>query len=220
MANRELNKNSKSRLIRTPEESERYKTDRSLESVNRHLGTSPLDKFNNSKLGKTLDAVDLALDVGTMVLPPQIGMYAGKAGIVTGIPQAMIGAKDYLWNVSRNGISVPTLDQVAAMSKLIPTSQMFKYFGKTGSKLLGKSDKYMRRAHPYISYEKIPSQFRLVLDNAKRLPYFVGTSVIPDAINLASDLYELGVFDDIKKNLEFKPTKQQSTLNTSKYKLE
>lgn len=61
--------------------------------------------------------------------------------------------------------------------------------------MLGKSDKYMRRAHPYFRGKitngvRGMSQIDLVADDLRRLPIFMGNAV-PDAINISSDIYEL-----------------------------
>lgn len=55
----------------------------------------PLNKFNNSKLGQTLDVVDLVADLSSMVPGPHVP-YVGALGIITGIPQAAVAAQDYV----------------------------------------------------------------------------------------------------------------------------
>lgn len=55
----------------------------------------PLNKFNNSKLGQTLDVVDLIADLSSMVPGPHVP-FVSALGIITGVPQAAVAAKDYL----------------------------------------------------------------------------------------------------------------------------
>lgn len=73
--------------------------------------------------------------------------------------------------------------------------ESFLKAGTKASRALGKTDKYMKRAHPYFrgaitNGVRGASQIDLVARDLRRLPIFMGTA-IPDAINISSDIYEL-----------------------------
>ena len=197
-------------LISSPEESEQYRLNRAVNNSAQYYNRRPLDKFNNSDLGKTLDVVDLGLDIAS-ITPTPAAPFAAGAGVITGLPQGLIGAYDYMLDLSREGLKWPTVDQNVAMLKLVPTGAIFGKLGKNGSKLLGKSDKWMRRAHPYFSTGNLTSQFQLVRDNVRRLPIFLG-SAIPDGLNLTTDVYEL-------TNSSAKDQPKSETKDLTKYKL-
>lgn len=126
-----------------------------------------LDKFNKTKLGKALDYIDLGADIVSMSGIPIASQVAGAIGMITGIPQAGMAIIDYVQK-AKNGNYKPTLDQAIALSKLIPTSNLWT---KAGTKaLLTKSGpKLLRGPKPY----KIISKW------------------VPNGINLGSDIYEI-----------------------------
>ena len=180
---------TKNKLISSPEESEQYRYERAVNNTDSYAQRKPLEEFNNSKLGKILDYVDLGADVISMTGIPVVSQVAAVTGMITGLPQALIGINDYMHSAAR-GDYKPTLDQIAAVSKLIPTSQIANWAGKLGGRALGKSDKYMRRAHTYFKRNGIPSKIKLALEDLRRLPMLAG-AVAPDVVNLATDTYEI-----------------------------
>ena len=114
---------TKNKLISSPEEVEQYRYERAVNNTNSYAQRKPLEEFNNSKLGKILDYVDLGADVVSMTGIPVVSQVAAVTGMITGLPQAIIGINDYMHSAAR-GEYKPTLDQIAAVSKLIPTSQI------------------------------------------------------------------------------------------------
>lgn len=126
-----------------------------------------LDRFNKTKLGKALDYIDLGADLVSMSGIPIASQVAGAIGMITGIPQAGIAIIDYAQK-AKNGNYKPTLDQAIALSKLIPTSNLWT---KAGTKaLLTKSGPKLLRG---------PKPYRII------------SKWIPNGINLASDIYEI-----------------------------
>ena len=133
----------------------------------KHQEGGILDKFNHSKLGKTLDWIDLGADVLSMSGIPVVSQAAGVVGMITGIPQAGLALVDYAQK-AKNGDYKPTLDQAVALSKLVPTANLWKKAGTAA--LLSKSGpRILRGMKPY----KILSKW------------------IPNGINLGSDIYEI-----------------------------
>lgn len=207
----------KNKLITTPEQSEQYRIDRTVENAKRSFNRNPLQDLNNSKLGKTLDKIDLAADVVSLT-PTPAAPVAAAVGTVTGIPQAMAAAQEYGLQLARGERILPSKNQLIAASKIIPTSNLFTSAGKSVGKMLGKSDKYMRRAHTYFPSKLVQngitlskrSKIGLALADPKRIPILLGY-MIPDIINLGSDVYELSNGNDepIKRN----------TFQKDKYKL-
>lgn len=153
-------------LISSPEEAEQYRYERAVNNANRYAQRKPLEELNNSKLGKTLDYVDLGADVVSMTGIPYVSQAAGAVGTITGMPQAIAGGKEWLLDMSREGLKFPTLDQGVAMAKLIPTGGLFD---KAGMKAL------LTKTGPIkgLKWRKILSRW------------------IPNAINLGSDTYEI-----------------------------
>ena len=152
-------------LISSPEESEQYQYQRSVDNTNKYAQRRPLEEFNDSKLGKTLDWVDAGLDVVAMV-PNPASPFAAAAGIVTGTPQALAAGKEWLFDMSKEGLKLPTLDQAVAMSKLIPTGGLWT---KAGRKALLTKDGIVKG----VKANKVLSKW------------------IPNTINILSDKYEL-----------------------------
>lgn len=120
-------------IISTPEELEQYRYERAVNNANRYAQRKPLEELNNSKLGKTLDYVDLVADVVSITGIPYVSQTAGAVGTITGMPQAIAGGQEWLLDMSREGLKFPTLDQSLAMAKLIP---MGNVLDKVGMKAL------------------------------------------------------------------------------------
>lgn len=157
---------TKNELISSSEESEQYRYERAVNNANRYTQRKPLEELNNSKLGKTLDYVDLGADIVSMTGIPYVSQTAGAVGTITGMPQAIAGGKEWLLDMSREGLKFPTLDQGVAMAKLIPMGGLFN---KAGMKAL------LTKTGPIkgLKWRKILSRW------------------IPNAINLGSDTYEI-----------------------------
>ena len=86
---------NKDKLIKSHEESEQYRYDRNVDRMKYSYERNPLEELNNSQLGKTLDWVDLGLDVAS-ITPTPAAPFAAAVGMVTGIPQAIAGGKEYI----------------------------------------------------------------------------------------------------------------------------
>lgn len=157
---------TKDLLISTPEESEQYRYQRELDGMRKYQQIRPLEKLNSSELGKTLDWVDLGLDVVSMLNIPYVSSIAGVAGTVTGFPQAYAAVDEYLGDLSKVGAKLPTLDQTVAMSKIIPTGGLW---AKAAKKAWLAKDGFVKGVKGKKLFEKW----------------------IPNGINLAADEYEI-----------------------------
>lgn len=160
-----------------PEEYEKMQSEKSL-----------YQRLNDSKLGTALDYIDLGLDYASM-LPGPVGVAAGTLGVITGIPQGVLAVHDGFtngWNI-QNGSDA---------AKILPGGAITGAAAKKGLALLGKTDKYAKRVHPYFRKPSktilpdLESGVDMVTRDKKYLPYFLPTWGA-DAINLGTDIVHI-----------------------------
>jgi hypothetical protein len=134
--------------------------------------------LNESKFGSYLDWADLALDCLSLV-PGPVGWLAGVAGTVTGIPQGLLAAHD----IYKNGLNANNFTDVM---KLVPMGSLMGKSSNAGLKLIGKTNKYARRAHPYFN-TAVEGGINMVRRNKKYFPYFAPIWGM-DAFNIGTDI--------------------------------